>query len=192
MERGHRGRRCRRWLVLYGKADTARGTPTQYVLTTVQTGTIVQTVSGSGQVTPSNEIPINPQASGQITQVLVKDGQQVSAGQALAYIDSTDEYNSVQSAKASLQSSQLNLPEIAGTADRNYRSHRTRMPSPKRSKSLQTDQTNLTNEYATSYSDIVATFLDLPTIQTQLQDVVTGTEASTWRAVEHRLLREHR
>src|SRR5580698_7762928 len=93
------------WLA-YGKVNPA-SSATEYVLTTVQTGTIVQTVSGSGQVTPSNEITINPQASGQITQVLVKDDQQVSAGQALAYIDSTTEYNSVQSAKSSLQSSQI-------------------------------------------------------------------------------------
>src|SRR5579862_1936537 len=86
------------WMV-YAKT-TSGSAPTQYVLTTVQTGTIIQTVSGSGQVTPSNEITINPQASGQVTSVLIKDGQQVRAGQPLAYINATDEYNSVQSAKA--------------------------------------------------------------------------------------------
>lgn len=162
--------------LIYGKVNAA-STPTQYVLTTVQTGTIVQTVSGSGQVTPSNEITINPQASGQITRVLVKDGQAVSAGQPLAYIDSTDEYNSVQSAKASLQSSQLNLQklqepptQLSLTQDQDN--------IAKAQESLQTDQTNLQNAYGTAYSDIVATFLDLPTIETQLQDVDTGTEAS--------------
>jgi RND family efflux transporter MFP subunit len=43
---------------------------------------------------------------------------------------------------------------------------------------LQTDETNLQNQYGTAYSDMVATFLDLPTVQTQLQDVDIGTEAS--------------
>lgn len=162
--------------LVYGKVNPST-TPTQYVLTTVQTGTIVQTVSGSGQVTPSNEITINPQASGQITQVLVKDGQQVRAGQALAYIDSTTEYNSVQSAKASLESAQLSLQKLQEpptqlqlTQDENAIS--------KAQASLQNDQTSLQNEYATAYSDVVATFLDVPTIETQLQDVDTGTEAA--------------
>ena len=161
---------------IYGKVH-ASSSPTEYVLTTVQSGTIVQSVSGSGQVDPSNEITINPQASGQITQVLVKDGQQVSAGQPLAYIDSTTEYDSVQSAKASLQSAQLSLEKLQEaptqlqlTQDQNAIS--------KDQQNAQNDQTSLTNEYATAYSDIVATYLDLPTIQTQLQDVVTGTEAS--------------
>src|ERR1700722_10743842 len=86
--------------------------PTRYVLGSVAQGTIVQTVSGSGQVSPLNQVTINPQASGQISEVLVKDGQEVSAGQALAYINATDEYNSVQSAKASLQSAQLSLQKL--------------------------------------------------------------------------------
>ncbi len=163
------------WFI-YGKL-TATSAGTQYVLTTVRSGTIVQSVSGSGQVTPSNEITINPQASGQITRVLVKDGQQVGAGQALAYINSTDEYNSVQSAKASLQSAQLNLQKLQEpptqlqlTQDQDAIS--------KAQVSLQNDQTSLQNEYGTAYSDIVATYLDLPSIQSQLQDVVIGTEAS--------------
>ena len=161
---------------IYGKVHGS-STPTTYALTSVQSGTIVQTVSGSGQVTPSNEITINPQASGQITQVLVKDGAQVRAGQALAYINSTNEYNSVQSAKASLQSAQLNLQKLQEPPTQ-LQLTQDQDNILKAQQSEQNDQTNLANEYATSYSDIVATFLDLPTIQTQLQDVVTGTEAS--------------
>jgi multidrug efflux pump subunit AcrA (membrane-fusion protein) len=161
---------------IYGKVHGS-STPTTYALTTVQNGTIVQTVSGSGQVTPSNEITINPQASGQITEVLVKDGAQVGAGQALAYIDSTDEYNSVQSAKASLQSAQLSLEKLQEPPT-DLQTTQDQDSISKAQQSEQNDQTNLTNEYASAYSDIVATFLDLPTIQTQLQDIVTGTEAS--------------
>ncbi|MDR3571483.1 MAG: efflux RND transporter periplasmic adaptor subunit [Candidatus Pacebacteria bacterium] len=163
------------WFI-YGKVQ-ASTTPTQYVLSNVQTGTIIQTVSGSGQVTPSNQITINPQASGQITQVYVKDGQQVRAGQAIASIDSTSEYNSVQSAKASLQSAQLSLQKLQEPPTQ-LQLTQAQDAITKAQQSLQTDQTNLDNAYGTAYSDIVSTFLDLPTIQSQLQDVDTGTEAA--------------
>lgn len=161
---------------LYGKMYST-ATPTLYVLTTVQTGTVISTVSGSGQVSPSNEVTINPKASGTITQVVVKDGAQVSAGQPLAYLDATDEYNAVQSAKASLQSAQLSLQKLQEPATQ-LQVTQNQDAIAKAQENEQNAQTNLQNIYTTSYSDIVSTFLDLPTIQTQLQDIDTGTEAS--------------
>ncbi len=152
-------------------------TQTTYVLTTVKSGTIVSTVSGSGQVSPSNQVTINPQASGQISAVLIKDGQHVTTGQPMAYINAIGEYNAVQSAKASLQSAQLALQKLqlpatalSLTQDQDN--------IAKAQASLATDQSNLQNAYATAYSDVVSTFLDFPTIQSQLQDIETGTEAS--------------
>jgi HlyD family secretion protein len=152
-------------------------TQTTYVLTTVKTGTIISTVSGSGQVSPSNEVTINPQASGQISQVLVTDGQHVVTGQPIAYISAIDEYNAVQTAKANLQSAQLALQKLEEPAT-TLSITQDQDAIAKAQASLVTDQTNLQNAYATAYSDIVSTFLDFPTIQSQLQDIVTGTEAS--------------
>ena len=150
---------------------------TSYVLTTVQTGTIISTVSGSGQISPSNEVTINPQASGQISQVLVKDGQQVTTGQPIAYINAIGEYNAVQTAKANLQSAQLALQKLQEPAT-TLTLTQDQDAIAKAQASLVTDQTNLQNSYATAYSDIVSTYLDFPTIQSQLQDIETGTEAA--------------
>jgi RND family efflux transporter MFP subunit len=150
---------------------------TRYVLATVGTGTIVSTVSESGQVSPSNQVTINPQATGQITQVLVKDGEQVGKGQPLAYLNATDEYNAVTSAKASLQSAQLSLQKLQEPATA-LQLTQDQDSVAKAQASLETDQSNLSNDYTTAYNDTVASFLDLPSIQTQLQDIETGTEAS--------------
>ena len=159
----------------YKKIDPVQ-VQTTYALTIVQTGTIISTVSASGQVSPSDEVTVNPKASGQVTRVLVKDGQSVSAGQALAYIDATDEYNSVQSAKASLESAELSLQKLQEPATA-LQTTQAQDAVTKAQQNQITDVSNLANEYTSAYNDIVATFLDLPTIQTQLQDVVTGTEA---------------
>ena len=161
---------------LYGVTHPAT-TQTTYALTTVKTGTIISTISGSGQVSPSNEVTINPQASGQISAVLVKDGQHVVTGQPLAYINATNEYNAVQSAKASLQSAQLALQKLQ-EAPTNLTLAQDQDSIAKAQANLVTDQTNLQTAYSNTYSDIVSTFLDLPAIQTRLQDVVPGTEAA--------------
>ena len=161
---------------LYGITHPAK-TVTRYVLANVQTGTVISTVSGSGQISPSDQVIINPKASGQITRVLIKDGQKVTTGQPLAYINATDQYNAVNNAKANLQSAQISLQKLQEPAT-TLQLTQDQNAVAKAKASLITDQTNLENGYSTDYSDIVSTFLDLPSIQTQLQDVVIGTEAS--------------
>src|SRR5665213_797365 len=160
---------------IWGATHTASA-QTRYILTTVSTGTIVSTVSESGQVSPSNEVTINPQATGQVTQVLVKDGQQVSKGQPIAYLNAADEYDTVNSAKARLQSAELSLQKLQEPATA-LQLTQDQDSVTKAQQALVTDQNNLQNMYGTSYSDIVSTFLDLPSIQSQLQDIDIGSEA---------------
>src|ERR1700690_644445 len=68
------------WYV-YTKLTSTTG-QTRYVLGTVAQGTIISTLSESGQVTASDQLTITPQVSGQITHIYVKPGAQVKAGAA--------------------------------------------------------------------------------------------------------------
>src|SRR5476649_2053592 len=74
----------------YNKSHTTAGKPT-YVTAAVQKGTIVVSVTGSGQVSAQNKIDLKPGGSGQsateLTSVNVKQGQQVKAGQLIATAD---------------------------------------------------------------------------------------------------------
>jgi HlyD family secretion protein len=63
---------------------------TSYVLGAVSKGTVVETVSGSGQVAASNTVEVVAKAAGTITGVQVKVGQEVRVGQQLASIDPGD------------------------------------------------------------------------------------------------------
>ncbi len=67
--------------VLYTKLGSARTAATQYQTATVTRGTIVSSVSESGQMATANRLPITTQGSGQIKQIFVKNGDTVSAGQ---------------------------------------------------------------------------------------------------------------
>ncbi|HVU80127.1 MAG TPA: efflux RND transporter periplasmic adaptor subunit [Candidatus Paceibacterota bacterium] len=74
---------------------------TRYVLGTAERGTIVASVSGSGQVTASTESTISGASSGKLIAVNVQAGQAVQAGQLLAQVDPTDALYDLQTAQLS-------------------------------------------------------------------------------------------
>src|ERR1700683_284222 len=67
---------------LYKKTHTATAA-LQYVTQPVQETTVTESVTGSGQMSNQETLDIKPQASGNITSLDIKEGQQVSAGQTL-------------------------------------------------------------------------------------------------------------
>ncbi len=66
------------------KKVTAPSTAPQYQTTTAQRGTLVVSLSASGQVSSVNNSPVNTQTSGVVTRVYVKNGDRVKAGQKIA------------------------------------------------------------------------------------------------------------
>jgi HlyD family secretion protein len=153
----------------YGQLTSTSG-QTTYTVGVVTRGTVISTVSGSGQVSPSHQVTITPKASGEIVSVYVQDGQQVAAGQALAQIDATQAQQSVQNAQADLQSSQLSLQKLQEPADA--------ATLAQSENQLALSQQSLQSDYTTSFNDIANTFLDLPSVMTGLNTVDFGSAAS--------------
>lgn len=89
----------------------------QYQSTTVERGTIISTVSASGQILTSNIVNVTSNASGLVKKIYVKDGDRVTVGQnILELILDTDSkqrsasaYSSYLSAKNSLDSANVTL-----------------------------------------------------------------------------------
>src|SRR5262245_45331445 len=77
---------------------------TTIATTTVASGSLVASVAGSGTVAAAQSLDLAFQPSGTVTQVLVKEGDTVSAGQALAQLDTRDLELQLASAQAALQS----------------------------------------------------------------------------------------
>lgn len=92
-------------------------TETRYYLSTVEKGTVSTVVSGSGQVYGNDQIELNAEVSGKVTQVLVANNQTVAEGATLATISSTSAYQSVRSASAALESAKLDLEELKSPTD---------------------------------------------------------------------------
>ena len=76
---------------------------------TISTHSIIQTVSANGKIQPETEVKISPDVSGEIVQLLVKEGDEVNEGQLLLKIK-PDLYESyLERAEAALNSSKANL-----------------------------------------------------------------------------------
>jgi multidrug efflux pump subunit AcrA (membrane-fusion protein) len=96
------------WLArdtVYGTASAKATTRTA----TVQRGTVQSTVTATGNVSPASILSVNFQTAGTVTEIDVKAGDQVKAGQTLAKIDDTQLQAALSSAQAALASAQLNL-----------------------------------------------------------------------------------
>jgi RND family efflux transporter MFP subunit len=91
----------------------------QFQTSTVQKGTVVSSVSASGNVLTTNTLSINTQASGVVTKVYVKDGDKVYAGQRLADIE-LDSNGTLANAKA--YASLVSAQNAVNSANNNYRS----------------------------------------------------------------------
>src|SRR3989338_7443767 len=69
------------WGYKFFKGDAVE---TRYVLAAVEKGTLIASVSGSGQVSASDQIDLTAKASGEITYLNVKKGSEVKSGALLA------------------------------------------------------------------------------------------------------------
>src|SRR3989339_2266082 len=56
----------------------------RYATAQVQNGTLIVSISGSGQVSASNQVDVKPKASGDVVYIGVKNGQEVKAGTLIA------------------------------------------------------------------------------------------------------------
>ncbi len=90
------------------KRSAGDGAETRYILGKVSNGSLVSAVTGTGQVAASEQTNVAPNVSGdEITSILVKAGDEVIKGQAIAYIESADAAKAVSNAQLSYESAQL-------------------------------------------------------------------------------------
>lgn len=160
---------------IYGKTNSASA-ETRYVLGTVEKGTIIASVSASGQVSTVNQIDIKPKAAGDVTWVGVKAGDTVRAGQALAYIDATEAKQDIADAEASLASAKLQYQKDSAQAPIDYE---------KSVEALEDAKKDLTTTYNDTYNTVSNAYLDLPSAVTGMQNILYsnslgGQNSSQW------------
>ncbi len=101
---------------------------TRYTLAEVEKGTIIVSVSGSGQISTSEQLEIKPRVSGEIGEIFVEDGQKVKKGDLLLKLktkdfeDAIDDVNlALDNAKTTLESLKINEKNSQSDLSDNYR-----------------------------------------------------------------------
>ena len=135
-------------------ATTAKPALTKYVTSAAMQGTLVVSVSDSGQVSSSNQANVQPQASGSLTYLGITQGKQVYAGQVLARIDDATAQKSVRDAQQNLDSQNLTYQTLVGS-------------DPLNPQNVQNAKDALAKAYTDGLTAVSNAFLDLP-------DAVTG------------------
>jgi len=143
---------------VYGTLKPANtSAETHYVLGTVSRGTVEATVSGTGQVSASNQVNVAAKASGYITSISVHTGDNVSAGDLIASIDPGNAYNGVQSAQIAL-AKLTEAPDTATVAQAQV--------------ALKNAQNNMTTSYTTALADVTASLLEFPSVVQGMNDLL--------------------
>ncbi len=157
------------YFLLKGKNNT----PTSYVLAKVEKGNIIASISGTGQVSVSNQVEVKAKTSGDVTFVNVKVGQEVKNGALLAQINASDALKAVRDAQTSLETAKLELEEILAPAD-----ELTLLQSEdsliQAQQSKQDAEDSLVKSYEDGFNTVANAFLDLPNMMTGLNDIILG------------------
>lgn len=152
-------------------ALTGSASATRYVTTTVQKDTLISSVTGTGQVSTSNQVDLKSQGTGEVTYLPIAQGQFVKAGTIIAELDATDLEKAVRDAEVNLESEQIALQKQQEPADA-LSLTQAQDSLAKAEQSLQNSQANLAQAHDDGFNSVANAFLDLPGIVSGLHDIL--------------------
>jgi len=155
----------------YFRHVTSPPVVTRYVAVAVTKGTLVTTVTGSGQVSSSNQVDLKSKASGDIVTLAVSNGQEVRSGALIAQLDARDAQKAVRDAEANLASAQLSLEKLQQPAD-TLSIIQAENALAQAQESKQNAEANLAKAYDDAFNYISNAFLDLPSIMQGLDGIL--------------------
>ncbi|TRZ65040.1 MAG: efflux RND transporter periplasmic adaptor subunit [Spirochaetia bacterium] len=152
------------------------GTSTEirYAIAELQKGTLIVSVGGTGQVTTSNQVYIKAKASGDITAVNFKKGDEIKAGEIIAKIDDKDAQKAIRDAETNLETAQLNLEKLLEPADE-LSLLQSEHSFAQAQESKQSAEDSLAKSYEDGFNTVSNAFLNLPTVMTGLNDIFYST-----------------
>jgi len=156
------------------QANTTTTTVTKYVVQNATTGSVIASVSGTGQVQAGTTINVAAKVSETVTRVPVKVGQHVAAGQLLVQMDPTTEERAVKQAQLSLQQAQLSLQELQQVSTTTLLQEQDAVTTAEQS--VVNASTTLAQDYQSGFGNLGPTFVNLQTVMTGLQNFVQGND----------------
>jgi HlyD family secretion protein len=159
-------------------------TPT-YQTSTVSSGNVAISVTATGPVSAVTSIPLSFKQSGKLTELKVTVGDQVTTGQVLATLDTSDLQTALDQAKSTLAQAQANLTKVqAGPSSQAIAVAQTSVDNAKQS--VADAQASLASTQATSAESLKVAQASVATAQTNLssaQATVASTQDQATKAI---------
>ena len=149
---------------------------TRYVVAAASTGTVVESVSATGQVQAGTTVNVTPQVSELVTAIPVSVGQHVGAGQVLVQLDPTNEQRAVAQDQLALQQAELAAEETNQVATTTLLGQQGAVTTDEQA--LANASTSLVADYQNGFNGLGPTFVNLQTVMTGLQGFVLGNDLS--------------
>lgn len=145
------------------KSLTKTTTATSYVMATVEKGTLIVSIDGSGQVEALDQLNIKAPVAGELKAIYIKKGQEIKKGQLIFSIDAGDAV----SAENTLAQVQRNLEDAKDIYD-----------------NIETDsEKDIVDAYQSAYESLSSAFFKLSGYIEDLKDVL-GTSNSEYEYLE--------
>jgi len=146
---------------------------TRYVLASAEKGTLIVSVSGSGQVSSLNEADIKAEISGEILNLYITNGDQVKKGGLIAKLDDTNLKKAVVSAQLALETAQADLNDLLSPPDELDLFQAENALAKAKDSKIKAEE-GIENGLKDAFNSVTNIFFDLPTIVTTARDVLYG------------------
>jgi len=163
------------------KASRGGKETVSYTTAAVEKGTLVVSVSGTGQIAVSNQVDVKAKSSGDIVAINVASGQEVPNGFLLAQIDTTDAAKGLRDAQTALETARLELDELLAPVDE-LTLFQAENALTEAQNSKQKAEKNLTKAYEDGFNTVADAFLELPTVMTGMNSILFGNDFSPTQA----------
>ena len=132
----------------------------RYVMAAVEKGTLIVSVSGSGQVSVLDQLDIKSKTSGEVEAVYIEKSEGVKAGKLIAKLDDSDAQRAVSDAERNLRTAKIQLEELyRNTLD-----------------TKQEAEDNLEKAHEDAFNTIMNAFLDLSPMIIGLHNITSSYE----------------
>ena len=155
---------------LYGSLTSTAG-QTSYVVSTVATGTVIATLSESGQIAATSEVSVSAKAAGTVLAIYITPGTHVAAGTAIAKIDPTDALKALRDAELSLETAQLTYDENTAAS--------TALELLQAKNAVTNAEVSLSKTRDSSYASVGSIYTDLGSIISGLDSVLHDSSMAT-------------
>ncbi len=103
----------------YINSDDASQSQKLYTTGKVEKGDVKTSISATGTINPVNYVDVSTNVAGKLESVLVKENDQVTAGQVIAYIDTRQLQATVDDARAAMSKAELDMNRYKALIDQN-------------------------------------------------------------------------